>query len=291
MDSAAISRSPTSLALSQKLRAWMILGRISNLPTVWSNCLAGCWLGGWNTPMALGLLCLGSTLLYVGGMFLNDVCDFKFDAEFRRERPIVTGTISRRAATIASTILFIAGIILISTINNRSGLLAIGLTLLIVTYDWSHKHIRTAPLLMAGCRFLLYLTAAAAGLSGITPRAVIFGAALGIYVTGLSYIARGESRPAPTLPGIWLLLFLPAIAGFVLHPSIVTALVSLPLILLIGWATIISRTNVGRAVALLLAGIVLVDLIAISTTALLPLAGFFVLFSATILFQRYIPAT
>ena len=46
--------------------------------------------------MALVLLCLGSTLLYVGGMFLNDVCDSKFDAEFRRERPIVTGTISRQ---------------------------------------------------------------------------------------------------------------------------------------------------------------------------------------------------
>jgi len=291
MDSAAISRSPTSLALSEKLRAWMILGRISNLPTVWSNCLAGCWLGGWNTPMALVLLCLGSTLLYVGGMFLNDVCDSKFDAEFRRERPIVTGTISRRAAISASATLFIAGIVLINAINNRSGLLAIGLTLLIVTYDWSHKRIRTAPLLMAGCRFLLYLTAAAAGLSGITPRAVIFGAALGIYVVGLSYIARGESRPAPTSRGLWLLLFLPAVAGFALHPSFFTALVSLPLILLLGWAMIVCRENVGRAVALLLAGIVLVDLIAISTTVLLPIAGFLTLFSATLLFQRYIPAT
>jgi len=269
----------------------MILGRISNLPTVWSNCLAGCWLGGWNTPMALVLLCLGSTLLYVGGMFLNDVCDSKFDAEFRRERPIVTGTISRRAAISASATLFIAGIVLINAINNRSGLLAIGLTLLIVTYDWSHKRIRTAPLLMAGCRFLLYLTAAAAGLSGITPRAVIFGAALGIYVVGLSYIARGESRPAPTSRGLWLLLFLPAVAGFALHPSFFTALVSLPLILLLGWAMIVCRENVGRAVALLLAGIVLVDLIAISTTVLLPIAGFLTLFSATLLFQRYIPAT
>lgn len=291
MDSAAISRSPSSLALSEKLRAWMVLGRISNLPTVWSNCLAGCWLGGWNTPMALVLLCFGSAFLYVGGMFLNDVCDFKFDAEFRRERPIVTGAISRRAAIIATTILFIAGIILISTINNRSGLLAIGLTLLIVAYDWSHKRIRTAPLLMASCRFLLYLTAAAAGLSGITPRAVIFAAALGIYVVGLSYIARGESRPTSTSRVLWLLLFLPAVVGFALHPFIVTALVSLPLILLIGWAMIVSRENVGRAVALLLAGIVLVDLIAISTTAFLPIACFFVLFSATLLFQRYIPAT
>ncbi|HZJ37790.1 MAG TPA: hypothetical protein VFD18_01360, partial [Chthoniobacterales bacterium] len=73
--------------------------------------------------------------------------------------------------------------------------------------------------------------------------------------------------------------------------SLVTALVSLPLIVLIGWTMIVSLENVGRAVALLLAGIVLVDLIAISTTALLPIAGFLILFSATLLFQRYIPAT
>ena len=29
-----------------KLRTLLILGRVSNLPTVWSDCLAAWWLGG-----------------------------------------------------------------------------------------------------------------------------------------------------------------------------------------------------------------------------------------------------
>ena len=69
MDSAATSQPRASLALSEKLNAWLVLGRVSNLPTVWSNCLAGCWLGGWNRPGPV-LLLFGGTLLYTAGMFL-----------------------------------------------------------------------------------------------------------------------------------------------------------------------------------------------------------------------------
>jgi 4-hydroxybenzoate polyprenyltransferase len=306
MDSAAISRPRASLALNGKLRAWLVLGRISNLPTVWSNCLAGCWLGGWNTPSAVLFLCLGSTLLYTGGMFLNDVCDVDFDAEFRRERPIVSGALSRRTVIIAAAALFIVGVVLVARINGRSGMFAVGLTMLIVVYDWTHKRIRTGPLLMAGCRFLLYLAAASAGLAGITSRAFFFAVALGIYVAGLSYLARSESRPtaisrpsatspSPTSSGpsgnLWLLLFAPVVIAFALNLSVATALRSLPLILCIGWAMIAGRERIGRAVGLLLAGIVLVDLIAISTTSLPIITACLVLFGVTLLFQKYIPAT
>src|SRR6266404_5363250 len=66
----------------------LILGRVSNLPTVWSNCLAGWLLGGGGTAWILVVICLGATCLYVGGMFLNDAFDVEFDREYRRERPI-----------------------------------------------------------------------------------------------------------------------------------------------------------------------------------------------------------
>lgn len=291
MDSAATSRPRASLALSGKLRAWMVLGRISNLPTVWSNCLAGCWLGGWNAPGAVLLLCLGGTLLYTGGMFLNDVCDVDFDAEFRRERPIVSGALSRRAAIIAAAGLFAVGVALVARINGRSGMFSVGLTMLIIVYDWTHKRIRTGPLLMAGCRFLLYLTAASAGLAGIAPRALFFAAALGVYVVGLSYLARGESRPTAISRILWLLLFAPVVTSLALNPSVATALCCLPLIICIGGAMMAAREHIGRAVGLLLAGIVLVDLIAISTSSLPMIAGCLGLFGVTLLFQKFIPAT
>ena len=71
------------------LRTLLILGRASNLPTVWSNCLAGWLLGGGGAPESFSLLILGSTLLYLAGMFLNDALDVQFDRQYRPERPFL----------------------------------------------------------------------------------------------------------------------------------------------------------------------------------------------------------
>ena len=68
------------------------LGRVSNLPTVWTNALAGLVLaGGWLDPAPLLLLFLAVSLAYVGGMFLNDAFDAEVDAVRRPERPIPSG--------------------------------------------------------------------------------------------------------------------------------------------------------------------------------------------------------
>ena len=77
-----------------KLRTLLVLGRVSNLPTVWSNCLAGWLLGGGGEWPRFAVLGGGATLLYEGGMFLNDAFDADFDAQHRRERPIPSGAIS-----------------------------------------------------------------------------------------------------------------------------------------------------------------------------------------------------
>src|SRR5947199_6025840 len=78
-------------------RTLLDLGRVSNLPTVWSNCLAGWLLGGGGPAWRFALLCFGATCLYVGGMYLNDAFDVEFDREFRRDRPIPSGAISLQA--------------------------------------------------------------------------------------------------------------------------------------------------------------------------------------------------
>jgi 4-hydroxybenzoate polyprenyltransferase len=63
----------------RRLRALLALSRVSHLPTVWSNCLAGWWLGGHGNFAKLPLLFLGVSALYTGGMFLNDAFDADFD--------------------------------------------------------------------------------------------------------------------------------------------------------------------------------------------------------------------
>ena len=60
--------SSSTLDPSAYLRTLLILGRTSNLPTVWSNCLAGWILGGEGNLKNLLLLSIGATLLYLGGM-------------------------------------------------------------------------------------------------------------------------------------------------------------------------------------------------------------------------------
>ena len=86
-----------------KVRAWLILTRGSNLPTVWSNLFAG-WLLGyvyadrfpWGPFLLTSLLGLliGVSLIYVGGMILNDAFDARWDAERRSTRPIPAGLIA-----------------------------------------------------------------------------------------------------------------------------------------------------------------------------------------------------
>ncbi len=51
-----------------QLRTLLILGRVSNLPTVWSNCLAGWWLGGGGNFWKLPFLFFGVSLLDTGGI-------------------------------------------------------------------------------------------------------------------------------------------------------------------------------------------------------------------------------
>ena len=78
------------------------LGRISNLPTVWTNVLVGVMLaGGSLADTRLALLMLALSLFYVGGMFLNDAFDRDFDAKHRPERPIPSGQVSVQEVFIA----------------------------------------------------------------------------------------------------------------------------------------------------------------------------------------------
>ena len=75
------------------IRTLLLLGRVSNVPTVWSNCLAGWLLAGGGEWNRLAILSLAASCLYVGGMYLNDAFDAPFDRQHRPERPIPSGAI------------------------------------------------------------------------------------------------------------------------------------------------------------------------------------------------------
>ena len=177
------------------LRTLLILGRTSNLPTVWSNCLAGWWLGGGGNFKNLFPLMAGATLLYLGGMFLNDAFDANFDAQYKRERPIPSGLISAKAVWQIGFGLLAAGLGCLFFLGIVTGILGVVLVVCILVYDAVHKLITISPVLMAACRFFLYLVAASTGAEGVTGWAVWCGLALAAYIVGIE-LHRAKGKPA-----------------------------------------------------------------------------------------------
>jgi 4-hydroxybenzoate polyprenyltransferase len=189
------------------LRTALELGRVSNLPTVWTNVLAGVVLNGAVLSLALVIpLCIAISLLYVSGMYLNDAFDRRWDAQHRPERPIPAGEVSARTVFLAGFGLMAAGLLtlLASQGGVRTFLGGLALAVLIVLYDVSHKKNPFGPLLMGLCRVAVYVTAALAVSRRLAPPVYVGGSLLLMYLITLSLIARNETKNArlPRLVGM-----------------------------------------------------------------------------------------
>jgi|SRR6267142_1885353 len=281
-----------------QLRAFLILGRVSNLPTVWSNCLAAWWLGGQGCPHRLPFLISGASLLYLAGMYLNDAFDAAFDRQYRTERPIPSGLISHRTVWISGFALLALGSSLLFLVSSRTGIFGLVLAACIVIYDAVHKHVSFAPILMAACRFLLYLVAASSGFNSVPGRAIWCAIALASYIIGLSYLARRESMPGPLRN--WPLLFLafPVVLALIVNAGeyrkdalIVAAILAVWILRSIRYTIWEPQPQIGRTVSSLLAGIVLVDWTAVPDVPQYLSLTFIALFLLALLFQRFVPAT
>ena len=196
----------------------LLLGRTSNLPTVWSNCLAA-WLlaGGGLTESGevqrFVWLNVGATLLYLAGMFLNDAFDVKFDREHRAERPIPSGAISVKAVWTLGVGQMILGLACVVWVNVPAAACALALVGSILWYDWVHKKIAWSPLIMGLCRLFLYLLTGAIAVGEITLPVLLGGIALWVYIVGLSNIARKEATKGSVNSWPCWLLALPLFFG------------------------------------------------------------------------------
>ena len=282
------------------------LGRVSNLPTVWTNTLAGIVLAGGAVldPRTLPLL-VALSLFYVAGMYLNDAYDVEIDARERPERPIPSGQVSAETVFAAGFGMMAAGLgVLLWTgygVPGGTGLGpafgGLGLGAAIVLYNRRHKDNPASPVLMGLCRVLVYVTAGLA-VTDALPAPLWTGAVLLLcYLIGLTYVAKQETLGE--VRNLWPLLFLAAPVVYALWAaqsgaqSIVLALLLAAWIGLALW--FLRRRQPGdvpRAVVSLIAGIALLDAVLIAAAgaaavAWLAVAGF----ALTLLLQRYVPGT
>jgi len=300
--------------MSWNTKTLLSLGRVSNLPTVWSNTLAGVVLAG-ASPVTWSMLplLLAMSMAYVGGMFLNDAFDRKIDAKERPERPIPSGQI-KAAEVFAAGFTLLAGAIIFSFITalawsgsaGKTVAAAFALTAAIVLYDCWHKNNSLSPVIMGACRMLVYFVAAHA--AAASPNTLVYWGALVVlaYLIGLTFVAKQENTGRLTAQWPIGFLLVPIAAGAYLGWYDKQTLI--PLALFAIWVFycvyLIRRgqnkssqnqgqsSDIPKAVTGMIAGISLVDAIFIAATSSLVIAAFAIAaFALTLFLQRYIAGT
>jgi hypothetical protein len=276
------------------------LGRVSNLPTVWTNVIAGATIANAAATIAdVAVVGVVMTAFYVGGMYLNDFFDREIDARERPGRPIHAGDIGAGTVSAIGFALLAIGVALLAPFGLFTAIWGLALAAAIVLYDAWHKGNIFAPVIMGLCRALVYLATGAAVSGEIRSTLIIGATALAAHVIGLTYAAKQENLnqvgklwPLSILAGP-LLFALSGISGGwpVVIGAFVLCAVDIAAVRLL--ARRVTPDAVPRAVSMLIAAICLVDALAVALygggmlLACLCASGYVL----TRLFQAAIPGT
>jgi len=306
--------------LVNKLHAFLTLGRVSNLPTVWTNCLAAWVLNRLgqqlplfelpNTDAAQALtfqpeqwiwIFLGASLLYIAGTTLNDAFDEEYDRQYNRDRPIPAGILKCWEVWAVGFIQLVSGAAILYFKSGVSEIYLGMLCMTILAYDAVHKKWAGSVLLMGGCRLFLWWTIATAGLDiahELSPLVLVWSIGLLLYIAGITFVARGEATGnLPAVPWPFMLLFVQVLLGlfFCVYTGRWITLVLVILLAYGIWIGVLRAQlkgrHIGRGVALWLALITLGDALAMGLVA--PTWGLFALlgFPLSIMMQKKFPAT
>lgn len=147
------------------------------------------------------LLVLASVALYAGGVALNDVFDLAEDRRERPFRPIPSGQIPVRTASVLGASLLTLGIALAWIVGTTAGAIASALTGLVLAYNAGLKRTAVGPVAMGGCRAVNVLLGASPLLAGATADQASLPAWLavgnGVYISGVTLFARHEAGDSP----------------------------------------------------------------------------------------------
>lgn len=277
-------------------QTFLKLGRVSNLPTVWTNAIAGAVLAGHPSLATIVIVGIALTLFYTGGMWLNDAFDADIDAKERKNRPIPMGEIAVGTVFAAGYAMLAAGVALAFVFGVTAGLAGIALAGAVVLYDWLHKRTVLSPVIMGTTRFFCYILAALA-VAQVSGSVVLGALGLAAYIVGLTYAAKQEAYDRLDRAWPLVVLIIP-----LLYALSQTGMTALALLIWVGLLAVVAaalrllfRRNKGdvpKAVVTMIAGISLYDAVLIAGTgqaglALLAVVGF----GVTLALQRIVSGT
>lgn len=313
----------------------LVSGRVANLPSVVSNVILGVGLGILLrlyilVDIRLFVPALIGCLLYLGGCWLNDWKDWRWDGEHRKERAIPSGRLQRKTLGLLGAGALLGGLLLAASVSLGAFLSSLSIVTFVLLYTAFHKATPWAILLMGASRAGLYCLGfysqgfdygADSSPIGFSEAALenapdhlwpLFPKVLGLafFVAGLSLWARSEAKNFMSLRrrfyGIMLMLL--AVVTHVydwereFYRHQIAAVI--PFLSVLTFAIFMARRSIPKAVSLLLANISLLDLV-----AAWPLAATFMLlgmpqglalvfpitaaaaFVLALILQKMIPAT
>jgi 4-hydroxybenzoate polyprenyltransferase len=136
-------------------------------PTLWAL-----WLAGSGRPDAkiVWIFALGTLLMRSAGCVMNDLADWRYDAEVKRtrERPLATGAVSRREAWTLASALTLASFALVLSLNRLAVLLSIAALALAATYPLT-KRFLAIPQAYLGIAFGFGIPMGYAAILGTVP--------------------------------------------------------------------------------------------------------------------------
>ncbi len=283
-------------------RTALVLGRVSNLPTAWTNTMAGIVLAGgalasWTTVWLL----VAISLAYVGGMYLNDAFDAGFDRRHGKARPIPAGQAAQGTVLAAGFAMLAASVVILGLAGGwRAALAGLALSAAILFYDWHHKGNALSPVFMGLCRALVYVAVGLAAAGRLPPPLLVAALVTLSYLIGLTYAAKQEN--IGRVENMWPLAFLAVPVLYGIRLGALAPLLSLVPLLLLAFAVVIGVSlrhllrhgpgDVPLAVVTLIAGIALLDAVYIAAAGA-PFAALVAaaLFVVTRVAQRYVPGT
>ena len=158
------------------------LMRLANLPTIWSNIIVGFGIGFSSSKEHnfSWFVFIGLSLLYIGGIVLNDVFDNKYDYKEKLDKPICLGYVNITVATLIGYFSLIIGLIFTSLPTWINGkiisyeiILSVAIIVSIYIYNKLHKKYLWSLFFMGIARFLVYIVSALS-ISGIAQNELFF---------------------------------------------------------------------------------------------------------------------